>query len=213
MKKQLYFIRHGQTQWNVENRMQGWADIPLNETGRKQALLALNQLKSLSISRFFSSDLSRAKETAEILNSYFKKPLEVSPCLREFYYGEYEGKNTQELWKKFDELHSQLRDLKNPNRNNLALPGGETCLQVMKRVIGYLSEICKKYPENHFMISSHGGVIYNLTVLFAPQPIHIENCDCIACSFDSREKTFSDFKLIPAIPVIQKKYIRKANSR
>lgn len=200
MAKQLYFVRHGQTQWNLENKMQGWADIPLNETGKKQAYQALTQLKHLPISRIFSSDLLRAQETAALLNTHFNKPLEISAALREFNYGSYEGVDAGELWKEFESLRTQMR---NSNNNDLSLPGGETRNQVMTRVTHYLSEISQKYQEDHFMIISHGGVIYNLTILYAERPMPIENCDCLTCSFDAKTKKFSNFKIITNTALLQ----------
>lgn len=145
---------------------------------------------------FFSSDLSRAVETAEILNTQFQKPFETSPFLREFNYGQYEGTNKDDLWKQFSDLPKQMRDPNNPNRNDLCIPTGETRRQVFTRLTNYLSNICTKYTDDYFMIVSHGGIIYNLSVLYAEKPISIENCDCLACSFDLTNKTFSNFKLI-----------------
>lgn len=64
----IYLVRHGQTDWNIEHRIQGQTDVPLNATGRAQAVELSEKLSNFNIQKIISSDLSRAKETAEIIN-------------------------------------------------------------------------------------------------------------------------------------------------
>ena len=73
----IYLLRHGQTDWNLERKIQGHLDMALNETGRKEALICLDKIVSLNIDNIISSDLVRAKETAQIINEklHFERSL------------------------------------------------------------------------------------------------------------------------------------------
>jgi broad specificity phosphatase PhoE len=94
----FYFIRHGETDWNRERRVMGHKDIPLNSTGIVQAHQSVHYLKNLGINHVVSSPLLRAKETAEIISSSLKLPLEVDDGLSEIRWGEREGKIVEKEW-------------------------------------------------------------------------------------------------------------------
>ncbi|MHB1463281.1 MAG: histidine phosphatase family protein [Armatimonadota bacterium] len=87
----IYLVRHGQTDWNVEKKTQGHTDIPLNDNGREQAKSLSMDISKLKIDRIISSDLLRARETAEIVNEAFGVYLTFDKRLREINYGDLEG--------------------------------------------------------------------------------------------------------------------------
>ena len=87
MKKEFFLFRHGQTQWNLEKRCQGQTDIPLNETGLKQAKELANKFSEINLEVIYSSDLKRAFQTAEIISYEKGIPLLTSEKLREFSLG------------------------------------------------------------------------------------------------------------------------------
>ena len=96
MKKNIplvsfFFIRHGQTDWNLKGMIQGWTDIPLNETGHAQARSAISILSGKGISRIVSSPLIRAHKTAKIINAHLNVPLLIIEGLRERSLGALEG--------------------------------------------------------------------------------------------------------------------------
>ena len=93
----FYIIRHGQTNWNKEGRIQGKTDIELNEEGIKQAKEAKNILKDYPIDMIVSSTLKRAKKTAEIINEAKNVPIIFKEALEERCFGEFEGKTQQEF--------------------------------------------------------------------------------------------------------------------
>lgn len=89
---EFYFIRHGQTDWNLRGLMQGATDIPLNNTGREQARAAQHFIEQAGITRIISSPLSRAFETAQILNEHANLPIDTVDGLAERSFGIYEGR-------------------------------------------------------------------------------------------------------------------------
>ena len=140
----IYLIRHGQTDWNVERKIQGQTDIPLNLNGKQQAEEAAKEIANLKIDRIISSDLSRAKETAEIINKKVGKEITFDKRLREVNYGDFEGiqidKFTDKDWEIFNETPEKIK--------------GEYRQQVYDRVKSFIDEI--KDDEN-VLVVTHGG--------------------------------------------------------
>lgn len=98
--RSFYFLRHGQTDWNKEERMQGRTDIPLNETGREQARAARDTLAGHSIDLLCASPLKRAYETAQIVNEHRHLPIITHDSLIERHYGSHEGTTLAEMVEK-----------------------------------------------------------------------------------------------------------------
>ncbi len=148
----LYLVRHGETEWNRQHRIQGSTDIPLNATGRRQAERAGRLLARREWDHVYSSPLSRAFETATIVSDAIglAKP-EALPELAERYYGEAEGLTPQELDKRFP--------------GATPVPGRESRDEVARRVMPALLRIATAEPERRVIITTHGGVIR--TVLLA----------------------------------------------
>lgn len=96
-KMRILVVRHGQTDWNVERRIQGKTDVPLNQKGIEQAYIAEQKLKEEKIDLCLSSPLKRARQTAEIINSEREIPLKLDDRLIEISYGKMEGKYSNEF--------------------------------------------------------------------------------------------------------------------
>ena len=90
--RSFYFLRHGETDWNKQGLLQGHTNIPLNETGRRQAREIIPVLEKLPIDRIIASTLSRAQETAQIVNAVLNKPFAEDSQLWERHFGDFEGK-------------------------------------------------------------------------------------------------------------------------
>jgi broad specificity phosphatase PhoE len=148
----LCLIRHGQTDWNLEGRYHGQSDVPLNQNGRAQARLLAQQLLGQSFAAIFTSDLQRARETAEIIAAVIDLPIILEPRLREIDQGEWEGKLVEEIKTRYTRLWQKR--IVDPI--NVRPPGGETVGEVTKRVYAALDDIAQLYPENQILISSHG---------------------------------------------------------
>lgn len=99
MIQEFYFLRHGETDWNVERRCQGQLDIPLNDHGKNQAKIIQSLIKDLPITKCVSSDLSRALETAKIALHDSAMAIEATPLLRERHFGNLQGQLFNEIEK------------------------------------------------------------------------------------------------------------------
>lgn len=145
-------IRHGQTDWNLEGRYQGQSDVGLNEAGRAQARSLARQLQGQSFAAIYSSDLKRAKETAEIIAALHHLPVTVEPRLREINQGEWEGQLVDAIKARYAELWRQ----RNVDPASVRPPGGETVGEVAKRMYAALDHIARLHPNAAVLIASHG---------------------------------------------------------
>jgi probable phosphoglycerate mutase len=159
----LLLIRHGETNWNVEKRWQGQANIPLNEQGKKQAKLTAHKLldEHPDLAGIYSSDLSRALDTALESAKLFKLPVSTSPALREFKAGAGEGLLHQEVLDRFGGWDVLMQ--KYPNKRerwkHSQVPGQETTYEISERLKAALYEIAIKHPDQKVAIFTHGGCI------------------------------------------------------
>jgi broad specificity phosphatase PhoE len=161
----LYFIRHGETDWNRAGRLQGHTETSINTRGRKQAAQAARTLATLvdpaDLPRlvFFASPMRRVRETVEILRSELGLPPQAYTAddrLREIAFGSWEGRTWPEIRTR-DPIGAKARD------NNLwdyAPPGGESYFDVSRRVGSWLAGV-----DRPAVVISHGGIGRTLMVL------------------------------------------------
>lgn len=143
----VYFVRHGQTDWNVEHKIMGRTDIELNDEGRRQAQVMREKLSSVHFDYILSSPLLRAKETAEIIAlSHPNANFAVLEELTERNFGDYEGKPNNGdyygLW----------------FANNTSMPNGESVKDLRGRVFSFLDSLAELYSGKDLLLVSHGGV-------------------------------------------------------
>jgi len=149
-------VRHGQTQWNKEGKYTGQSDIPLNETGEKQAIAISKKVLSLRPAIIYASDLKRAVRTAELIRDKAEHvPLITDKRLREIHQGEWEGLQEQEIKKRFENQFAKRKD----NPLDTAPPGGETIGDVYQRVRDFLREKNDQHQEQNVLIVAHGVVL------------------------------------------------------
>lgn len=163
----LYLIRHGQTDWNVEQRWQGQSDISLNATGRQQAAGLAAELTTVNFSAIYSSDLSRAYETAVALSRIKGIPIKRDPRLREIHQGEWQGLRESDI----QALYGNAFQKRKQNPQHIAPPGGETVIQVRDRVISAVNDICTSHPKERIALVSHGFALALIQVHFTQLPI------------------------------------------
>ncbi len=166
----LILLRHGVTQWNLQYRFQGQADIPLTDLGRQQARRAHQLLQEYSVDVIYSSDLSRALETAQIALGDREIPITTLKELRETNFGQWEGLTTGEIREKFPEL-MELHD-KDPY--NTILPDGECRRFMYERATRKVDELATLHRGQTIVIAAHEGplaavVCYYLGLDFIPE--------------------------------------------
>ncbi|SFB91035.1 phosphoglycerate mutase [Polaromonas sp. OV174] len=148
-------IRHGETTWNVDSRIQGHLDIPLNATGRKQAERMAQALSDEPITAVYASDLARAWETAQYLGR--ARGLEVTPeqGLRERGFGDFEGKTFAEIEALLPEQSQRWRK-RDPD---FAPAGGESLQVLHQRVVAAAERLAAKHRGELIALVGHGGVM------------------------------------------------------
>jgi len=148
-------IRHGESTWNREHRIQGQLDPPLSELGRKQAELVANRLASKRPQAVYSSDLKRALETAAPIAEAIGVPVQTLPALREIFLGEWEGLHTAELAVRYPEAWSGWTV--EPNWD--LVPGGEPAGAFEERVGAAVDAMLERHAHGEVIVVTHGGVI------------------------------------------------------
>jgi broad specificity phosphatase PhoE len=154
--RRLVLVRHGQTAWNAVFRAQGHADISLDDTGRAQARRAAPHLAGLGPSRLWSSDLSRARETAEVIGAVAGLPVETDPRLREYDVGARSGLTTSEFAEQYPREHAAWL----VHDESLLVPGEETSAQVRERVLPALRECLDALASGEVgVVVTHGACL------------------------------------------------------
>jgi broad specificity phosphatase PhoE len=160
---ELLLIRHGETDWNAEGRLQGHTDRPLNDHGRRQAQRLADELAGEELEAIYSSDLARARETAEIVGERLGLPVVLDPDLREKNWGTWEGLTPVE-------------------RDTVELVG-ESTEEHAARTLGALRRIAERHPEGRVLVVTHGGSLrrVQVEVLGVALPV-VENCGRWLCA-------------------------------
>ena len=158
---EIYFVRHGQTIWNVEKRFQGLSDSPLTELGITQAKLLGEKLKDIKFDKFYSTSLKRAYDTANYIKGNRKQKVEIFDDFVEISMGDMEGIKQEDFKKLYPE---QVKNFFfNQLEYNPSSFGGESFLEVRERVIRGLNkfiELNKNYER--VLVVSHGATLKTL---------------------------------------------------
>ena len=158
----LLLVRHGETDWNASGRLQGHTDRPLNDYGRRQAAELAATLETGGISAIYTSDLARAKETAEIVAARLGLPVCLDPDLRERDWGSWEG-------------------LMPGERDGVAFEG-EAPEAHRERMLEAVRRIAERHPGERVVVVTHGGSMRRIqaAVLGVALPV-VANCETWAC--------------------------------
>ncbi|MBV9080443.1 MAG: 2,3-bisphosphoglycerate-dependent phosphoglycerate mutase [Elusimicrobia bacterium] len=161
----LVLVRHGQSQWNLENRFTGWVDVDLTPLGEKEAKEAGAKLKGITFQKAFTSNLKRAQRTLQIILGEIgqpKVPTEKNEALNERHYGDLQGLNKAETAKKFgdEQVHIWRRSY------DIAPPNGESLKDTAARTLPYFNS--KILPEvkagNNVLVAAHGNSLRSIVM-------------------------------------------------
>lgn len=171
----LYFVRHGQTDWNIQNRLQGSTDIPLNSTGIEQAHIVADKLRSIHIDLIISSPLNRALNTATIINQNRNIPLMTNDALLERSFGCLEGINGNEYDKNIFWDYNK----------NYKYKDVEPIQDFFNKIYKYLDCLIKTHSDQSILFVSHNGVNIATNCYFNgfPDDMNLLNIKLDNCSF------------------------------
>ena len=150
-------IRHGETAWNVDTRLQGHLDIPLNEVGLRQAqhlAQALSQRET--IDAIYASDLSRAHTTAQAIAQALGLTVKIHPGLRERHFGAFQGRTYAEIETELPE-HAWHWRKRTPDWT--PPEGGESLITLRERIVATVDELAAQHPGQQVVMVAHGGVL------------------------------------------------------
>ena len=174
----LIAVRHGETAWNVDTRVQGQLDIGLNEVGRRQSVRLAQALVDEQLEALYASDLGRARDTALAVASLTGLPLQLDPRLRERAFGRFEGMTYAEIEQRFPDESRRWRQ-----RDPDFAPegGGEALAAFQARAVAAGAAIACRHRGRHVAVITHGGVLDALyraaarVALDAPRTWHLGN--------------------------------------
>ena len=203
---QLILLRHGQSQWNLENRFTGWTDVPLSEQGRKDAAASGRALKGMEFDEAFVSDLARAQDTLSIvLNAMGHKeiPITKDKALNERHYGDLQGLNKAETVEKFGEEQVKLWR----RSYTVQPPNGESLLDCYHRVIPFFEQhvLPQVYAGKSVILAAHGNslkpIFQYLDHLDEETTAHLEVGLCLPYiyTFDGEKMIKKEVKEVPEI--------------
>jgi 2,3-bisphosphoglycerate-dependent phosphoglycerate mutase len=161
----LVLLRHGESQWNLENRFTGWVDVPLSPRGVEEAKNAGDKLKGFTFDRAFTSVLSRANETLRFVLEVIGQtaiPIEKDKALNERMYGELQGLNKAETATKYGEAQVKIWR----RSYDVKPPGGESLKDTAERVLPYYESRIKPYvlKGETILIAAHGNSLRALVM-------------------------------------------------
>lgn len=161
----LVLLRHGESQWNLENRFTGWVDVPLSAKGVEEAKHAGEKLRGFTFDRAFSSVLTRANETLRIVLEVIgqtKIPIEKDKALNERMYGDLQGLNKAETAKKYGDAQVKIWR----RSYDVKPPGGESLKDTAERTLPYYEKMIKPYllKGETIIIAAHGNSLRALVM-------------------------------------------------
>ena len=184
----ICFVRHGETDWNVEKRIQGYTDIQLNEKGRGQALAMAFNAAHVSFKTIYSSDLVRAVDTAKALAAREDLEVKLLPQLRERNYGIFQGITAAEGEQRYPEAY-RLYTARDPHYN---FETGESMLDFVARINEAVDWMVRHHAGQTIAAVTHGGVLDILFRKSTGRPLHtprdfkIPNCGLNWFHFDGQ---------------------------
>jgi len=155
---QIILIRHGETLWNTQGRIQGHLDSPLTQMGFTQARILAERFKSEEIAALYSSDLGRAYDTARCISEIKGLPVLSQPCLRERNFGILQGVQKKTLESQFPETFRYYQS----HDPDYVIPDGESLKQFSQRCVECIEKLVQEYAGKRILVVAHSGVLVSL---------------------------------------------------
>ncbi len=156
----IYLVRHGEAEGNAKGIIMGHKDMPLTAQGETQARETSQKLKNVHFDSIYSSDLARARQTAEIIALEKKLAVQTSELLRERSYGIHEGKQYEDYAERTKVFFENLRKLSEEARKEVAYPDNiESDPEIISRMITFLREVAVASPGKTVLVVTHGGIL------------------------------------------------------
>ena len=152
---EIILIRHGETEWNSQKRMQGHSNSDLSEVGRGQIQALGELMKNVSFDHIYSSDSLRTSQTAEAITQYSGHTLQFDQRIREKNLGVFEGLTSTEA----KERHPEIYRLFKTAGPNYVIDEGESTQQLLERALEFIEEIRLRHPQERVVMVTHGGVV------------------------------------------------------
>ena len=165
---ELHLIRHGQTNWNEERRVQGQSESQLTELGIQQARQVGEKIRDLKFDKIFCSSSLRTKQTAEHAFAHLDQAITYLDSLREIFLGPWEGKLYNDIEKEQPDSYRHFWE----EPHLFAVEGAETFFQMQKRGMDAISEIGKQSPQQRVAVISHGAIIKSILAHIEELPMH-----------------------------------------
>ena len=163
----VVFVRHGQTEWNVSGRYQGQSDVALSAAGVDQAEKLAANFPVAHIDAIYSSDLIRARVTAETVAKRFALEVNLEPAFRELSFGDWEGLTYEQIVASWPDAMKNF--LAHPDILNI--PHGESFPEVQQRAMSRLQELIQKHEGQTIMIAAHGAVLRTMLTVALHMPL------------------------------------------
>lgn len=196
----LYIVRHGQTDWNAEGRIQGSTDRPLDETGRSQAHAVGKELSKLRPAAIYSSPLLRARQTAEAIAAFHGHEILLEKGLREASYGSVDGITVEEFRARFKGAIEEKLKLPIEQQWKYKLAhDAESCEEIIERALPALYQIAGRHENASVIIVSHGFVLRALVSYLAEvsdETVRIPNCSVVVLEGDGSSLELTDYPKI-----------------
>jgi len=190
MKKYFYIFRHGQTDWNIEKRLQGAQGVPLNTTGQEQAHNLGKLLVDKNIEIILSSPAERAAQTAGIVQKYIQVPIEHKHELRPANFGLFEGKKRDLFNDQEKSIWEQIINF-DPALDHIGPPEGETKDSIKRRTLELLTTFAQETDYTCIGISSHSFLIKLMLLAMTEKLYTIENGQVVLAMYDIKENTWN----------------------
>lgn len=184
---EIFVTRHGQTDWNVLEKIQGQTDTELNDVGRQQAKEISELIRNEAIDLIISSPLNRAKETAQIINKNLNVNIIEDNRLMERKFGKNEGLTKNDI-QKLKQINPEINDVWN-YKKNINFNDIETMQEFCNRIYNFLDDITKKYNDKNVLLVTHGGASVPIKCYFMKYPLEnlinrdviqgLKNCEIV----------------------------------